>query len=728
MRMRHRVAVFGFCVSLVAAPAGASSWPAPGDASVRVDAQGYAAHAAEPRLAQPAGTAGGDVQWFSLGPPGADVSDVEASPTTSGVVLAGVAPGGSWGGMLYRSGDAGAHWEIVDDLSSRSVHRVAFASDGTAYAATQNRVWKSSDDGQHWTQLAFGFSNPNDETFAVTVDPNDDAVLWAGLTDALGSQPINLMRSPDGGTTWEDRTPPHAAAMTCVGVAVDPADSGHVAAVFRGSFGGGEIWVSTDGGTTWDNRSAGLPNNPLNAVAFAGDRLLVGGGQNFGSQYVGLYASDDLGATWTPLHTSNWPLRVVTDIAIDPADVDTILVATDGAGINRSTDGGASWTVRVTGSAQLAAQSVSFDGNAVYAGASSLAVFKSADGGASFAQSADGISQINLYSIAVSPLDTTQVAVAFQGANNGGVYSTTDGGAHWTLEDLPPTRYSSVGYAPDGTLYAISSGPTGIAQEGLYRREGDGSWTLLGPDQGPLFESNLDTMRFSADDPDLILLGGGDFGVAGWGSTVWRSTDAGQNWTKVFLGDDNDMVTDIEIAADSADAAIVAVYDGFTPTQQGGAIRSDDGGTTWAPALGGLPDYMRQPHLCQTAGTPSALYLAAASDASNGALYRSGDAGASWTATDWSGPVAADVACDPLDEQVLYLAQSGPNRVVRSGDGGDTFAPFDAGLSGASSATQLAAAAADGATQLFLSTMSGSYSTAAPVPADDTIFEDGFDG
>lgn len=675
----------------------------------------------------PAGVAGGDVQWISLGPPGADATDVVASPTASGVVLAGVAPGGSWGGMLYRSSDAGAHWTIVDDLSSRSVHRIAFASDGTAYAATQNRVWKSTDDGEHWTQLAFGFADPNDETFAIAVDPNDDAVLWAGVTDALGSQPINVMRSPDGGTTWEDRTPPHDAPMTCVGVAVDPADSNHVAAVFRGSFGGGEIWVSSDGGTSWENRSAGLPANPLNAVVFAGTRLLVGGGQNFGSQYVGLYASDDLGETWTPLHTSNWPLRVVTDIALDPADVDTILVATDGAGINRSTDGGASWTVRVEGSAQLAAQSVSFDGDAVYAGASSLAVFKSDDGGASFAQSADGISQINLYSIAVSPLDATQVAVAFQGANNGGVYSTTDGGAHWKLEDLPPTRYSSVGYAPDGTLYAISSGPTSIAQEGLYRREGDGSWTLLGPDQGPLFESNLDTMRFSADDPDLILLGGGDFGVAGWGSTVWRSTDAGQSWTKVFLGEDNDMVTDIEIAADSSDAEIVAVYDGFTDPQQGGAIRSDNGGTSWAPALDGLPGYVRQPHLCQTAGTPSALYLAAASAGSQGALYRSDDAGASWAATAWSGPVAADVACDPIDEQVLYLAQSGPNRVVRSDDGGATFAPYDTGLTGASGATQLQATSVDGTTQLFLSTMSGSYSTLAPVDTD-TIFRDGFDG
>ena len=65
-------------------------------------------------------------------------------------------------------------------------------------------------------------------------------------------------------------------------------------------------------------------------------------------------------------------------------------------------------------------------------------------------------------------------------------------------------------------LYAISSGPSSVAQEGLYRRENNGSWTPLGPDQGPLYESDLNTMRFSLNNGHLILLGGSDFGVAGF--------------------------------------------------------------------------------------------------------------------------------------------------------------------------------------------------------------------
>src|SRR5439155_18017639 len=132
-----------------------------------------------------------------------------------------------------------------------------------------------------------------------------------------------------------------------------------------------------------------------------------------------------------------------------------------------------------------------------------------------------GISSLDLFSIHANPLDPDELAVAFQGANNGGVFSSADGGVTWSLESAPPTRYSVVRFAPDGTLYAISSGPSSVAQEGLYRRENNGSWTPLGPNQGPLFESDLATMRSSVNDPALILLGGADFGVAGSEGTIW---------------------------------------------------------------------------------------------------------------------------------------------------------------------------------------------------------------
>src|SRR6185436_13806051 len=272
---------------------------------------------------------------------------------------------------------------------------------------------------------------------------------------------------------------------------------------------------------SWANRSSGLPARPLNTAVFTGARLLVGGGRRFGSQLVGLYASEDLGVGWTPLHDGSWPLLVVTDIAVDPTDPDTLLVATEGEGVNRTADAGEDWEISIGGTAGLAALSVRFrpaSSADVLLGTSSLGVYRSQNGGTAFARSTVGITGIDLFSVHVNPAAPSEIAVAFQGLNNGGVFSSTDGGATWQLEPVPPTRYSSVRFSPGGVLYAISSGPSDVAPEGLYRRNIDGTWTGLGPDQGDLFESDLQALRFSANDPGLILLGGADFFAAGFES------------------------------------------------------------------------------------------------------------------------------------------------------------------------------------------------------------------
>jgi hypothetical protein len=218
----------------------------------------------------------------------------------------------------------------------------------------------------------------------------------------------------------------------------------------------------------------------------------------------------------------------------------------------------------------------------------SLAVFRSADGGDSFTQSADGISELGLTAIRANPFDPDELAVSFEGQNDGGVLTSTDGGTSWTVEAAPPTRYSTVGLGPDGSLYAISSGPSSVAPEGLYRRTSDGGWQPLGPDQGTLFESDLDTVAFSADDPDLILLGGADFGIAGSEATIWRSGDRGGSWSKVYEVGAIDVVNDIEVVTGGGGQAVAVWYDA-SGENVGGALRSTNGGQSWSPSSTGLP-------------------------------------------------------------------------------------------------------------------------------------------
>jgi photosystem II stability/assembly factor-like uncharacterized protein len=688
----------------------------------RLDEQGNRASGIKPGTAVGTKYRGerpvGASAWTSLGPPGGDVFDVAASTVDANIVLAGLAPGGSFGGTLYRSSDGGTNWSEVPALDGISVFDIEFAPDGTTYLGTQDSVRKSTDGGLIWVTLNLGIG-ANDQVFDVAIDPADPSILWVGVADALASQPVNVMRSTDGGVTWGDRTPPHAP-LSCRAIAVDPNDSNTVIAVFGGDFGGGEVWVTTDGGDSWMDRSAGLPGNPLNAVVYDGTRLLVGGGLLFGSQFVGLYESPDLGVTWTPLHDGTWPVLVVEDIAVDPSDAARIFVAIDGGGVNRTTDGGASWQIGIGGSQALAGRSIRFrPGNAqeLFLGTSSLAVFHSTNGGDMFVQSSQGISQLDLFSIDANPLDPDEIAVAFQGANDGGVFSSTDGGTTWLLESAPPTRYSNVHFAPNGTLYAISSGPSTVAQEGLYRRENNGSWTPLGPDQGTLYESDLNTMRFSLNNGDLILLGGSDFGVAGFEATIWRSTDAGLSWTKVFESATGtiERVTDLEIVEDGTDQNMVAAWNSESGDNIGGALRSTDNGASWFDSSTGLPAFFRGPKLCASPSDPQTLLISAWLSFQSGGLFRTTDGGASWASTGWTGnQTVGDVACHPIDDQMLFVTQlSGGDTVLRSQDGGATFAPFSNGLENVVAPRELAFA---GDSRLLLASAKGSYATGLATP------------
>lgn len=618
--------------------------------------------------------------WEALGPFGGDIDDVAVSPSDSDIVLAGLAPGGGTGGTLYRSTDGAQTWSEVSGLSNTSVFDIEFAPDGTAYIGTQDSVWTSTDDGATWSQQDLGVG-ANDTVMNVTIDPNDANTIWIGIADALGNQDVNIMRSTDGGTSWTDRTPNLPEPISGQGIAIDPNDSDKVFAVFGSSFAGGSVWRSTNGGSTWTDVTNTLPVNPMMDVITDGQRVIVGGGLLFGSQFVGVYESTDDGNSWTALHDGSWPLLVVNDLAFDPNNSDIIYAATDGQGVNRTFNGGDTWEISAGNTADTALNSVDFapgSSDVIYLGASSKGVFKSTDSGDNFEPSSAGIGALNVVSVDANPNNADELAIAFQGLNDGGLFTSTDGGETWTGEPVPATRWNTVRFAPDGTLYAISDGPTTVAQEGVYVRNGDGSWDALGPDQGDAYEAELFALWFSQNDPDLILVGGKDFGVEGHEATIWRSTDAGATWSKVYEGtEDFEQVVAIEFVEDGTDSVGLASFTDTGSPQEGGVLRTTNGGTVWSLSNTGLPTSVQGSDLAASPTDTQTFYLAN-NDISSGDVHVTNDAGQTWSNLNFGR--VFDVVVNPNDDQVLYVTQFNDPKVLRSTDQGDSFEPFDDGL------------------------------------------------
>jgi len=287
--------------------------------------------------------------------------------------------------------------------------------------------------------------------------------------------------------------------------------------------------------------------------------------------------------TWTPVADKQDSLAIGA-LAVAPSDDAVIYAGTGegalsgdsmfGDGILRSSNGGKNWA-HVSGNYF---QGVSVAGLAVdptnadhlYAailrgrgGArrvtppshSRYGLWESKDGGESWTLLKASQSESNgATDVAIDPLNPSVVYASFWGD---AMYKSTDGGANWSpmMNGLP----SDANYAAGATRFSIGvSHPSGASQAVLY----------AGFDY-------LDTAGHHHS------------------SRVWKSTDAGANWSVTPGGTGINAVTNycdvqctydnvIEVNPNNPDVVYAAGSFGYNLSPpSGGIYRSDDGGQTW---------------------------------------------------------------------------------------------------------------------------------------------------
>ncbi|HSM86371.1 MAG TPA: hypothetical protein VLT16_09485, partial [Candidatus Limnocylindrales bacterium] len=284
------------------------------------------------------------------------------------------------------------------------------------------------------------------------------------------------------------------------------------------------------------------------------------------------------------------------------------------------------------------------------------------------------------------------------GTPGGGIWKTVDGGQVWRPV-FDKERVASIGalaVAPSDphVIYAGTGEQT--RGHGLFRSfDGGATWQSAGL-KDVLF---IQAIVVDPHDPNVAVVAGNSVGMGilwhplpRWAYTadrgIFKTTDGGKSWKKVFTNDDTlgivDMCSDpgdprrlyavvYRAASGSGDSRVEATSD---------IIKSSDEGTTWTPLkTKGLPDKARKRMGIAVAPGNGGRRLYAILDQG---FFRSDDAGATWRQSTKDPRVLGSayfsrVFVDPNHPDVLYVAQTS---LYRSMDGGRTFEAYVGAPSG----------------------------------------------
>jgi hypothetical protein len=152
---------------------------------------------------------------------------------------------------VRRSDNGGRTW-VESGLAGKQVFSIAVsAANGAVYAGTEpSALFRSDDRGETWHELEALLELPSRPTWSFPPRPWTSHVRWIAPSphDAdvilVGIELGGLMRSTDGGETWEDHRP--GAQRDVHSLAWHPRVEGRA----YEAGGGGAAW-SEDGGETW---------------------------------------------------------------------------------------------------------------------------------------------------------------------------------------------------------------------------------------------------------------------------------------------------------------------------------------------------------------------------------------------------------------------------------------------------------------------------------------------
>jgi photosystem II stability/assembly factor-like uncharacterized protein len=565
--------------------------------------------------------------WSNLGPSSSiggyaglgRLNCIQFHPSDANTMWVGAASGGIW-----VTTNGGSSWSVLNDNEqvlgvSDIVIPSNYATSNTIYIATGDRdaldnrsigVLKSTDGGSTWNSTGLSFTvQQGVRATRLLLDPNDDQTIIAATSSGV-------YKTTDGAISWNLLSPNYFIDME-----YKPGDYSKL----YGSTTSGQIYYSTDGGSNWTlahtagNRIelAVSPDEPnwVYAVVAASNNGLYGvyrstnEGQSYIRQYDGLlYGNNLLGwnSDGTDSGGQGW---YDLSIAVDPTNASTVYVG----GVNtwKSTDNGLNWSIN----------------NHWYG--------------------ANGIAEVHADQHMLKYNQNT--GVLFE-CNDGGLYKSTDG-TNWSFisEGLEISQMYKLGVSAsvnEEIITGLQDNGTKLLSGGAWDdvKGGDGmeciiDYTDVNTQYGTYVYGQIDrTTNHWATAIDISAnIPGGNNGAwvtpylidpinhetlyVGY-EDVWKTTNQGNSFTKIGDFSDGTLRSMAISQSDPNYIYIATLYK---------IQRTTNGGTSWEVITNNLPvgsasiSYIAVKH-----DDPNTVWVTLSSYNSHGA-YVTTNGGASWT-------------------------------------------------------------------------------------------------
>ncbi|WP_273568876.1 glycosyl hydrolase [Maribacter halichondriae] len=413
----------------------------------------------------------------------------------------------------------------------RSVCATGVVGDPRTYymGTTGGGLWKTTDAGQHWNNISDGFFEMG-SVGAVEVSVSDPNVIYVGMGEhaprgVMASYGDGVYKSADSGKTWKRMGLEKTQHISRIRIHPKNPDIVYVAA--QGALYGPTeergVYKSTDGGVTW--KKTLYKNNLSGAVELSMDanapdilyaalwhherdpNVMISGGEG-----SGLYKSTDAGETWTELMEGLPKEKGKMAVAVSPENSNKVwaLIESDSnkdqGGLFVSNDAGKNWSM-VSGDNRLVQRAWYYievfadpnNENVVYV--MSAPFLRSIDGGKTWEDL--NVAHGDYHDLWINPNDSDNMVLA----DDGGAAITFDFGRHWSTQDIMPTAqfyridldnlfpYNIYGGQQDNSSVKIAS--LSLGSSGISER----NWSASAGGESAF-------LAFDPDDPRFVMGGG----------------------------------------------------------------------------------------------------------------------------------------------------------------------------------------------------------------------------